>query len=427
MNNTRVSFHTFGCRLNQSETATLRSSFRQNGYDVVERDDLSDIAVINTCTVTANGDADTIKLVRRITRRNPDTRIALIGCQAQMQSEALATLENVDWVIGNGAKMELATILQDKAVATVVDTKAIPRASFRMPVDGIDQGVTRANLKIQDGCDFYCFFCVIPYARGDARSRETDDVMREARNLVAAGYKELVLTGVNIGTYNHNDMGIAELIRELAATSGLHRLRISSIEPTTIPPALLPMIAGSNTLCRHLHIPLQSGCDEILHKMNRRYTAAEYREFLERAWLDITRVCLGTDVIVGYPGETAAHFDETFAFIEQLPFAYVHVFSYSERDKAKSSKIAAPVVGETIRRRSVALRRLSDDKRRIFMEHHTGRVETVLFEQMRDGVWTGLTDNFIRVRVTSDLDLQNAIVPVRLEEISGAAMTGTIA
>ena len=425
----RIAFQTFGCRLNQAETATLSASFAHNGHDIVGLQDPNDIVVVNTCTVTENGDADTRRLVRRIVRENPDAEIALVGCQAQMQPQFLAELPNVRWVVGNADKMDLVSIIADDSNGseTTVVRNTPPRSSFTMPIDGIDPFHTRANLKIQDGCDFFCSFCVIPFARGRARSREFPDLIREARNLAAAGYRELVLTGVNIGTYQYEEQRFMDVIAGLLATAGLDRLRISSIEPTTIPDTLIPLIQSQDQICPYLHIPLQSGSDDMLESMKRRYTRAEFADFMHQAFAEIADLCFGTDIIVGYPGETEAHFDDSLAFVESLPFSYYHVFSYSDRDHAKSRDFADHVPKGEIRRRSRALRALSDRKRDTFMRQYLGSTREVLIEQSKNGFWTGLTDNFIRVRLSSDRELRNEIVPLRLVEVDGAMMVGELA
>jgi threonylcarbamoyladenosine tRNA methylthiotransferase MtaB len=426
-----VSFYTFGCRLNQAETATLSASFRNNGYDIVDFGEApADVVVVNTCTVTQNGDADTRKLVNRIAREQPAAGVALVGCQAQLQQEQLTALPNVRWVVGNARKLDLVSLIEEQAAdtdAALVECGPMSREAFTMPAAGVDRVHTRANLKIQDGCDFYCLFCTIPYARGRARSRLLDDLLAEAVTLTAAGHRELVLTGVNIGTYADSGATFLGAVERLLATPQLERLRISSIEPTTIPEALLPLIAATPQLCAHLHIPLQSGCDSVLYRMNRRYTCAEYREFLLRADQQVPGVCLGTDVIVGYPGETDADFDETVAFIEALPFAYLHVFSYSEREQAASRKLPDPVPRRTVAQRSRVLRELSSTKREAYHARFLEQTLPVLFERCRDGWWDGLTDNYIRVRVRAGRDLTNVVAPVTLERSDGALVSGSLA
>jgi threonylcarbamoyladenosine tRNA methylthiotransferase MtaB len=415
--------------LNQAETAAITRSFEGRDFDVVATDTDADIVVVNTCTVTENGDADTRRLVNRINRRNPGARIALIGCQAQVQAATLRQMPNVSWVVGNARKMALADIVESAAAADrpFVDTSEIPTESFTSPTAAVDYRHARANLKIQDGCDFYCFFCVIPYTRGHARSRQFDDLLREAADLVEAGHREIVLTGVNIGTYEDGSKAFLDVVDALIAQPGLDRLRISSIEPTTIPAGLFGPMAAGTALCRHLHIPLQSGSDEVLYQMNRRYSISQYREFVELACQSVPDLCLGTDVIVGYPGESDAHFDQTVELLRHLPLTYFHVFSYSERQRAKSRLFADQVERPTIAARSRVLRELSNRKRQLFLERFSGREVTVLFEQEKRERWTGLTDNYIRVSVASERDLTNRLLPVRLEgSDDGSCMTGVL-
>ncbi len=424
----RVSFFTFGCRLNQAETATIENTFRASGYHVVDINSPADICVVNTCTVTKNGDADTKKMVKKIARRHPDSKIALLGCQAQAQGEALLSLPNVNWVIGNAHKMDLLEFIDqpNQNVSPIVNVDPIPQNDFTISTSSVDHNHTRANLKIQDGCDFYCLFCVIPYVRGNARSRQFDDLIREAKNLVAADFKEIVLTGVNIGCYTNEGNTFLDIVNEIEKIDGLSRLRISSIEPTTIPEDLINKMNTDSVLCRHFHIPLQSGCDTILFRMNRKYTVSDYHEFFLETYNNVKDVCLGTDVIVGYPGESDSLFDETFDFLNSLPFSYFHVFSYSERDLAKSKKLPNQISIRTIQKRSLILRKLSRHKKNEFHDKLIGNVESVLFEQKKERYWQGLTDHFVKVKVESNLDLSNELIPVQLEKINDDIMLGTV-
>ncbi|MBN1481991.1 tRNA (N(6)-L-threonylcarbamoyladenosine(37)-C(2))-methylthiotransferase MtaB [candidate division KSB1 bacterium] len=423
----RVSFYTIGCRLNQAETAIIEQSFRKSGYHVVDFSDFADVVVINTCTVTEKGDADTRRIVNKALRTNHGAKIALIGCQAQTQQAALFALPNVHWIIGNEKKMNLADIIRDTIDAEPqLITPVVQREDFTIPGAGIDLRHTRANLKIQDGCNSFCTFCEIPYARGRAKSRVFDDILREANELVAAGHRELVLTGVNIGAYNYAHKKLIDVVDALTAIGRLKRLRLSSVEGTTITPELFDRMRDDKKLCRHLHISIQSANDEILAAMNRNYTVAEYRALLQEAHAKVPGICLGTDVIVGFPGETDAHFMQTYMTLRDLPFAYFHVFSYSERGHAKSRKLANKVSSEAIERRSAKLRELSARKRLQFYAANIGKKFYVLFEQKKNGYWTGLTDSYIRIKVKSDLDLKNKFVPVVLDEIDHLSMTGTL-
>ncbi len=431
---TRISFYTLGCRLNQSETAVLESSFENNGYQVVKFEEPADIVVVNTCTVTENGDADTRKIVNKINRLNPTVRIALVGCQAQVQKKKLTELPNVHFVVGNARKMDLVEIINDvgaRHTQPVVITPTIPRTSFTMPLTGSDRRHTRANLKIQDGCNFFCSFCEIPYARGRARSRIFDDILLEANSLVAAGHKEIVLTGINVGTYGHEDKTILDVLTALESIAGLKRIRISSIEPTTIPWGIIEKMKVGAThelplLCRYLHIPIQSGSDDILKLMQRKYSVQEYRTFIEKVFQTIPSICLGTDVIVGFPGETEAHFEETYALLRDLPFTYFHVFSYSERTMAKSQKFAHPIPKEIIERRSETLRDLSARKRLMYLQKFLNTEQSVLFEEEKRGFWTGVTDTYVRVKVPTPGNWHNQILPVRLKSIDRQTIIGEL-
>ncbi len=426
----KVAFYTFGCRLNQAETAILRQSFEQIGdYQIVDYRQCPDVVIVNTCTVTENGDADTRRLVNRLVRINPRVRIALVGCQAQVQKEKLLKLPNVRWVVGNARKLEMEQILQtggDDSHEPQVIAPTIRRESFTIPFTGLDAQHTRANLKIQDGCDFFCSFCEIPYARGRARSRQFEDILKEARALVAAGHHELVLTGINIGTYHHEGRTLVDVLTALEGLEGLWRIRISSIEPTTIAPEIIEKMARGGKLCRHLHIPLQSGSDAILKAMQRQYTVREFTDFLLQVHRAVPDVCLGTDVIVGFPGETEARFEETLDLLRELPLAYFHVFSYSDREHARSSRYGDKVPREVILERSRRLRELSQRKRQLYFRRFLGKTEPVLFEQRKNGYWSGLTDTYIRVKVRGEENLENRLIPVRLEAIDGQTMQGEI-
>ncbi len=340
----------------------------------------------------------------------------------------MLALPNVNWVIGNAHKMDLLEFIDqsNQDLSPVVNVDPIRKNDFAIATSSFDHNHTRANLKIQDGCDFYCLFCVIPYVRGNARSRQFDDLIREAKNLVAADFKEIVLTGVNIGCYANHGNSFLDIVNEMEKIDGLSRLRISSIEPTTIPEELIDKMDAESILCRHFHIPLQSGCDAILFRMNRKYTVDDYREFFLQAYNNVKDVCLGTDVIVGYPGENDSLFDDTFDFLNSLPFSYFHVFSYSERDLAKSKKLPNQISIETIRKRSLILRKLSRHKKNEFYSKLIGNVETVLFEQKKDGYWQGLTDHYVRVRVESHFDLSNKLISVQLEKTNDDVMLGKV-
>ncbi len=423
----KISFYTLGCRLNQSETASIQNSFEAGGYTVVDFEQPSDIVVINTCTVTEGGDADTRKLVNKVNRLNPGARIALVGCQAQVQKEKLAALPNVRWIVGNQRKMDLVAVFNEYPEPQTAEVVAptIEREPFTIAVASIDHVHTRANIKIQDGCDFFCSFCEIPYARGRARSRVFDDILLEARALVAAGHKELILTGINIGTYTNDDHGLMDVIQRLDTIEGLSRIRISSIEPTTIPMGMFAYMGEGHKLCRYLHIPLQAGHDDILTEMKRKYTTKEFSDFIWAAYHKVPSICIGTDVIVGFPGETDSHFDATADLLRELPIHYFHVFSYSPRYMAKSRTLDN-IPADVINKRSQVLRDLSQRKRRMFHESLLGTTQEVLFEEHKNGLWSGLTDHYVRVKIKASEDLTNKISQVRLKSVEGQNVYGEL-
>ena len=424
----KISFYTFGCRLNQSETASIRNSFEQGGYQVVGFDEPSDIVVINTCTVTKGGDADTRHLVHKVNRLNPTARIALVGCQAQIQKEQLAYLPNVRWIVGNGRKMDLVSVFNEypQPDKPQVVVPSIERGPFSSAIASLDRSHTRANIKIQDGCDSFCSFCEIPYARGRARSRVFEDIFTEAAALVAGGHKELVLTGINIGTYSYQNKILMDVIKGMDALEGLERLRISSIEPTTIAKDIFSYMSAGHKLCRYLHVPLQSGDDEILKGMKREYTVENFSDFVRQAQAQVPQIGIGTDVIVGFPGESDAHFERTVSILKELPIHYLHVFSYSPRHRTKS-RLIKTLPAKVIAERSQILRDLSGAKRRMFYGSLLGSTQIVLFEKPKgDGWQNGLTDNYVRVKIKYPRDLFNQILPVRLQAIDRQAVVGEL-
>jgi threonylcarbamoyladenosine tRNA methylthiotransferase MtaB len=423
----KVAFYNQGCRLNQAETATLEQTFQVGGHLVVPMDQQPEVVIVNTCTVTENGDADTRRLVSKIVRDNPDCKIALIGCQAQILKDQLLKLPNVEWVVGNAQKMNFLAILSDEsATGPHVIVPKITRESFTIETAAVDTRHTRANLKVQDGCDFYCAFCVIPFARGPARSRQFNNSIREAVTLVGAGHRELILTGINVGTYEDGDLRFKDLVQALLKIQGLDRLRISSIEPTTVDWHVIRWMAEDTALCQYLHLPIQSGSDAILERMSRKYTVAEFTDFVTKVVEIVPNIGLGTDVIVGFPGETAALFDETYALLESLPLSYFHVFSYSGRMYTRSQKLGDKVPDEEIARRSKALRNLSIQKHHSYMTRQIGTVQNVLFERPKRGQSTGLTDTYLRVVVESDENLHNQLRPVLLTAIEQDKMRASL-
>ncbi|MBI4400293.1 MAG: tRNA (N(6)-L-threonylcarbamoyladenosine(37)-C(2))-methylthiotransferase MtaB [Nitrospirae bacterium] len=412
----RASLRTIGCRLNQAETALLADRLKKDGYQLVEPGHPTDLLVLNTCSVTESAEKDCRYLVRRTLQHSPHAFVAVTGCYAQTGADALRRVPGIDLIVGTQYKMNLPDYLPPPAALRkqpapqLLHTRKIDRDDFVLPGAGDYQALNRANLKIQDGCQFMCSFCIIPFARGRERSRRWGDALREAEDLTARGHRELVLTGVNIGQYTYDGRSLLDLIKELERIEGVDRIRISSIEPTTIPDALLDYMATSPKLCRYLHVPLQSGDDGILQAMNRRYTVKEYVAFVEKAVCRVPDLGLGTDLMVGFPGEGEQEFANTLSVASDLPFSYFHVFSFSKRPGTAAARMTNPVRSATVAARRRTLSELSRAKRLAFYQRQIGRAVKVLFEATDDrGLWTGLTGNYVRLGVMAPTDLTNSI------------------
>jgi threonylcarbamoyladenosine tRNA methylthiotransferase MtaB len=429
----RASLHTLGCRLNQAETAVLGDLLSREGYALVPFGAATDLLVLNTCSVTDNAEKDCRYAVRKTLRHSPGAFVAVTGCYAQTGHERLRQIPGIDLLLGNQFKLELpkylpaAESLRKLPAARVHHTRTIDREDFTLPGTAYSDS-TRGLLKIQDGCDFMCSFCIIPFARGHERSRTADDVVREAESLAARGYKEVVLTGVNIGRYRYRGQDLIDLLRKLESVPGIARIRISSIEPTTVTRDLLEHMADSPKLCRYLHIPLQSGDDRILAAMNRKYTVADYCELIETAYRLMPDLGLGTDLMVGFPGEGDEQFANTVRLARELPFAYAHVFAYSRRPGTAAARMKYAVPGPVIRKRRRTLASLSQDKQRAFCERHIGRTIPVLFETgKRDGFAVGLTGNFMRVAVATDEDPAGTLHDVTITGVADGLAVGRLA
>ena len=426
----RASFYTLGCRLNQTETAVLSGAFRKKGYSIVDWHRPADVIVVNTCSVTEAGEARCRNIIRQSLRRSPEAFVVVMGCYAQIGLEALKQIPGVDMIVGTDYKTKFPEFIGEPRKLpepVVLHSKLIDASDFEIDGTG-DYRTTRANLKIQDGCDFFCSFCIIPFTRGRERSRKLEDVQREARELAAAGHQELVLTGVNIGRYENEGRTFLDLVRSLEEIDRLRRLRITSIEPTTIETGLVDHMAGSDKLCHYFHVPIQSGDDGVLEGMNRHYGVEEYSQFIEEVADKVPEVGLGTDVIVGFPGETDESFERTEELLNKLPFSYFHVFSYSRRYGSRASKMNGHINPEVIKERSKRLRTLSKAKRRAFASRYLGQDIEVLFEQQDStGLWTGLTDNYIRVGVVSPEPLRNQFADVTIRDANDELALGVIA
>lgn len=428
----RASFYTLGCRLNQAETASISATFAAQGYTIVDFGEETDVCVINTCSVTEGAESKCRQAVRSALRRSPDAYVTVTGCYAQVGVEALKRIEGLDLIVGTEDKMRVVDFIdididrpEKQGEPRVVRSAKISREAFTIDVVGDYSGQTRANLKIQDGCNFACAFCIIPFTRGGARSRPVPDIVREAHGLVAQGHREIVLTGVNIGTYDHDGHDLLDVVQAMETVEGLDRIRISSIEPTTISDTLVDWMASSSKLCSYLHIPIQSGDDQVLQDMKRKYTSAEFAAFIERVAKRVPDIGLGTDVMVGFPGEDEAAFNRTRSLLADLPLAYFHVFSYSERPHTYARRYTNHAPPQVVQQRRRVLRELSERKKAAFYRDFEGHTMPVLFERReKSGQYTGFTDNYIKVGVSTEAEIANELLPVRFDGVANGMVLG---
>src|SRR5690349_12456097 len=400
-----VAFHTMGCKLNFSETTTLSRMLEAEGFKKKEFDELADVYVINTCSVTENADKECRQLVRRIQRKAPESLVVITGCYAQLKPKEISEIPGVDLVLGAAEKFNLASHIKELskgASAKICSCDIDEISDFHSSYSIHDR--TRTFLKVQDGCDYSCSFCTIPLARGKSRSDSIDHVIKNAEHLASQGVKEIVLTGVNLGDFRPrsqtlpNGENFYSLINELEKVKGIQRYRISSIEPNLLTNEIIELVANSDKFMPHFHVPLQSGSNRILGLMRRRYKRELYGDRVNLIKTLMPHCCIGVDVIVGFPSETDEDFKETFDFLHSLDISYLHVFTYSERDSTHALSIK-PVVPVNVRHeRNKALRNLSYMKMQYFTKQHTGHVRKVLFEaHEKNGMMEGFTDNYIRI------------------------------
>ncbi|WP_304297424.1 tRNA (N(6)-L-threonylcarbamoyladenosine(37)-C(2))-methylthiotransferase MtaB [Capnocytophaga leadbetteri] len=422
----KVAFYTLGCKLNFAETSTIARSFEEEGYIRVDFDDPADIYVINTCSVTENADKQFKQIVRKALKTNPKAFLAAVGCYAQLKPEELASVDGVDLVLGAKEKFNITQYIDDltKNNEGVVHSCEIAETDFYVGSYSIGDR-TRAFLKVQDGCDYKCTYCTIPMARGISRSDTIENILSNAKKISDRGIKEIVLTGVNIGDYGKGEFGnkkhehtFLELVQALDKVEGIERLRISSIEPNLIKDETIDFIAQSNSFVPHFHIPLQSGSNEILKKMKRRYLRELYVSRVAKIREVMPDACIGVDVIVGFPGETDELFLETYYFLNDLDISYLHVFTYSERDNTEAVLMDGVVPDEVRAKRSKMLRGLSAKKRNAFYESQLGKEKTVLFESdNKQGYIHGFTENYVKVKAPWDPALVNTLHKVKLTKI----------
>lgn len=421
-----VAFYTLGCKLNFSETSTIARSFEKEGFDRVEFNESADIYVINTCSVTENADKRFKSIVKKAHQKNDEAFIIAVGCYAQLKPEELAAVDGVDLVLGATEKFKITDYLNQlsKDEPAQVHSCEIDEAEFYVGSYSIGDR-TRAFLKVQDGCDYKCTYCTIPLARGISRSDTLENVMENARQISQKGIKEIVLTGVNIGDYGKGEFGnkrhehtFLDLVHALDTVKGIERLRISSIEPNLLKNETIEFVSGANAFVPHFHIPLQSGNNELLGKMKRRYRRELYVDRVHKIKEVMPDCCIGVDVIVGFPGETDEHFLDTYNFLNDLDISYLHVFTYSERDNTEAASMDGVVLQKTRAKRSKMLRGLSVKKRRAFYESQLGKEKTVLWEsENKEGFIYGFTENYVKVKTYWNPALSNKLQQVTLQSI----------
>jgi len=419
----RVAFYTLGCKLNQYETEAMRQQLEKAGYRTVDFPGQADIYVINTCTVTNRSDVRSRQMIRRAARMTGDGLVVVTGCYAQRDAERIREIPGVHLVLGNAEKNRLIDILKNHQRGDVFVSPADEQPGFsEMEVSGFAHH-TRAFLKIQDGCDNQCTYCVVPSVRGRSRSRPFSAVSTQVEHFISAGYKELVLTGVNLGRYRDPQDSSKDLLYLLAwleAISGLGRVRLSSIEPTDFTPELISFLKGSKKVCRHLHIPMQSGSDSILRAMGRPYRGADFSRLIESLAEAVPDIAIGVDVIVGFPGENEDQFQATRQLLEKLPICRFHVFNYSRRERTPAAVMPDQIPSQVRKIRSQDLRSLSQEKFAEFRRSFMGSQLTVLTEQRRDeetGLLTGLSDNYIRVLADGPDERMNDLLPVKIYRV----------
>ena len=413
-----VSFATLGCKTNQFESASMQESLQSAGYQVVPFDEGADLVIVNTCTVTNATDAQSRNLIRRARKLNDACRVVVTGCYAQVDPEALQDLPGVSLVIGNEEKQRLLDYLtedQETTAVAVSDIRQVEKVC--LPPLTTFSGRSRAFVQIQNGCDAFCSYCIIPYARGASRSATPDEILQQIDGLVASGFQEIVLTGIHIGGYGADldtPMTLNDLVRRIETETGVHRLRLGSIEPTELTDELLETVASSKVICHHLHLPLQAGNDQVLQRMKRTYNTEFFGQLLGRVRASIPDAAICLDVITGFPGESEEEFESTFNFISRLPLTDLHVFPYSKRPGTPAASYPGQVPGDVSKERAEQLRQLAAEKHRSFAEGFIDEeLEVVVESGVKEGLLKGVTRNYLDIRFSGDEALSGQRVMVK--------------
>ncbi|MCX7883897.1 MAG: tRNA (N(6)-L-threonylcarbamoyladenosine(37)-C(2))-methylthiotransferase MtaB [Caloramator sp.] len=424
----KVAFYTLGCRVNQYETEAIAEAFLKEGYKIVNFDDYADVYVVNTCTVTNIGDKKSRNMLRKAKKQNPKAIVVAAGCYSQIAPDEVASIDGVDVVVGTADKVKIPELveefLKEEKQIKHIDNIMNIRDFEEMEIDEY-QDKTRAFLKIQDGCDRFCSYCLIPYARGPVRSKNPNSVLKEVNNLAKNGFKEIILSGIHVASYGKdlNNINLVDLIEKINDIDGIERIRIGSVDPTFFTDDRIERLSKVKKLCNHFHLSLQSGCDETLKRMNRKYTTHEYKDIVNKLREFIEGVSITTDVIVGFPGETEKEFNITYEFLKDIKLSKMHIFKYSQRHGTKAEKLPNQVPSPIKEERSEKLIKLDEELERMFIERFISKDMKVLFEEGKDDIFYGYTTNYIKVMVKSCKDITDKILNVRLiENLSNMAM-----
>lgn len=430
----RVAFETLGCKVNQYETEAMMELFKKAGYEIVDFDGYADVYVINTCTVTSFGDKKSRQTIRKARRENPDAIVAVVGCYSQVSPDEVMEIPGVNVVIGTNERRRIVEFIDEyktsktpvKHVGNIMNVRSFEELDIDEYRDK-----TRAFLKIQDGCNRYCSYCLIPYARGPIRSRNPESVIEQVKRLAASGFKEVILSGIHVASYGVDLCGVnlVDIIESIQNIDGLERIRIGSVEPTFFTDDVIMRLKKTSKLCRHFHLSLQSGCDATLKRMNRRYTASQYRDIVNKLRENFNGVSITTDIIVGFPGETEDEFKTTYEFLKELKLSKTHVFKYSPREGTLAEKMPDQVSPAKKEERSNLLLELSEINEKSFIEQFMNQYVKVIFEQAvksQDGFIEGYTDNYINVRAAGGQELLGSIATVLLSGNAGEYAVGKI-
>lgn len=417
-----VSFYTLGCKVNQYETNAMAQKFAKSGYKVVHGEENSDIAIVNTCTVTNMSDRKSRQILRRIKKANPHTVVVAVGCYVQVAKDKVEAIPEIDLVLGNNEKKDIVEYIE----TYLENNKKLNNVSDVMhQKQFIDLGSitytekTRAAIKIQDGCDRFCSYCIIPYARGRVRSRKPESIIEEVNKIANEGIKEIVITGIHVASYGKDfeeEYKLIDLLEDLNKIENLKRIRLSSIEPMIITDEFIERLSKLEKICHHFHLSLQSGCDETLKRMNRRYTTSEFMEVVKRIRAKYDDAMLTTDIIVGFPGETDEEFETTYNFLKEVKFYKMHVFKYSQREGTKAATMPNQIDGNVKEQRSQRLIELSNFNQSEYNKHYIGKEVEVLFEEKEGNYYKGHTSNYIMVKYETDDKLENCIKTVEVTD-----------